>query len=56
MLQADSEFPQQVIEYRTTGGQWRRYEAPVRVNAPVELRTRSFDGRRTSRTVEVTAG
>ena len=52
-LEANSEFPQQTIEYRSGDDQWRRYSAPVRVRGPVELRTRSFDGRRTSRIVEV---
>ncbi|MGE5562049.1 MAG: family 20 glycosylhydrolase [Bacillota bacterium] len=52
-LEANSEFPQQPIEYRTNGGQWLRYEGPVPVKGPVELRTRSFDGNRASRTVEV---
>ena len=56
MLQANSEFPGQTIEYRTRGSGWTRYAAPVRVNGKVELRTRSFDGRRTSRIVEVSGG
>jgi hexosaminidase len=55
MLQANSEFPGQTIEYRT-GRQWLRYNAPVQVSGEVQLRTRSFDGRRTSRIVEVTGG
>lgn len=55
MLQANSEFPGQTIEYRAGGSGWTRYSAPVRVSGKVELRTRSFDGRRTSRTVEITA-
>jgi hexosaminidase len=53
VLEANSEFPQQTIEYRSGNDQWRRYSGPVRVSAPVQLRTRSFDGRRTSRVVEV---
>jgi hexosaminidase len=53
MLEANSEFPGQTIEYRAKGGQWLRYSAPVRVSGPVELRTRGYDGRRTSRIVEV---
>jgi hexosaminidase len=51
LLEANSEFPSQTIEYRANGGQWLRYERPVPVSGRVELRTRSFDGRRTSRTV-----
>ena len=53
MLEANSEFPGQTIEYRSGAGEWRRYSTPVRVRSPVQLRTRSFDGRRTSRVVEV---
>lgn len=53
MLQANSEFPGQTIEYRTTGSDWERYSAPVAVSGKVELRIRTFDGRRTSRIVEV---
>jgi hexosaminidase len=52
-LEANSEFPGQQIEYRTGDGQWIRYETPVRVTGPVELRTRSYDGKRTSRVVQV---
>lgn len=53
MLEANSEFPDQTIEYRADGGQWVRYSSPVRVNGPVELRTRGYDGHRVSRIVEV---
>jgi hexosaminidase len=53
MLQANSEFPGQIIEYRTKAGRWTRYERPVAVNGPVQLRTRTYDGRRTSRVVEL---
>jgi hexosaminidase len=52
-LEANSEFPGQPIEYRVRGGGWTRYTGPVTVRAPVELRTRTMDGRRASRTVEV---
>ena len=55
MLQTNSEFPGQTIEYRTAGSAWTRYTAPVRVTGKVELRTRSYDGRRASRIVEVAA-
>jgi hexosaminidase len=54
MLQANSEFPGQTIEYRTAGSAWSRYSVPVRVSGKVELRTRSFNGQRTSRIIEVT--
>jgi hexosaminidase len=53
MLEANSEFPGQAIEYRTSGGQWIRYARPVRITGPVQLRTRTYDGQRTSRIVEV---
>ena len=53
MLEANSEFPGQTIEYRTSAGQWQRYVGPVRVTGPMQLRTRAFDGGRTSRIVEV---
>jgi len=53
ILEANSELPGQRIEYRVSGGEWVRYETAVRVNGPVQLRTRSYDGRRTSRIVEV---
>ena len=55
MLEANSEFPDQAIEYRLRDGQWIRYQRPVRVSGSVELRTRSYDQRRTSRTVAVSA-
>jgi hexosaminidase len=55
MLEANSEFPGQKIEYRLKHGEWLRYSGPVRVGGPVELRTRSYDGSRTSRVVEVAA-
>lgn len=53
MLEANSEFPGQKIEYRASGGRWSPYGQPIRVNGPVELRTLTYDGRRTSRVVEV---
>jgi hexosaminidase len=53
MLEANSVFPGQPIEYRIAAGEWTRYTGPVRVVAPVQLRTRTFDGIRASRTVEV---
>ncbi|MEO5772987.1 MAG: family 20 glycosylhydrolase [Sphingomicrobium sp.] len=54
MLEANSEFPgAEMIEYRVRRGGWRTFTQPVRVSGPLELRTRSADGRRVSRTVEV---
>jgi hexosaminidase len=52
-LEANSEYPGQRIEYRTGTGAWLPYNGPTAVNGRVELRTRSADGRRTSRIVEV---
>jgi hexosaminidase len=52
-LEANSEHPGQRIEYRSGAGQWLPYGGPVRVRGPVQLRTRSADGRRTSRMVTV---
>jgi hexosaminidase len=51
-LEANAEYPGTVIEFRT-GGAWRRYAGPVAVKGTVELRTRSADGKRVSRTVTV---
>ena len=53
VLEANSEFPGQPIEYRVRGGKGVRYSRPVRVTGPVELRTRSYDRRRSSRVVEI---
>ena len=53
MLQANTEFPGQAVEYRWGGASWRRYAGPVRVKGPVQLRTRTYDGQRTSRIVEL---
>jgi len=55
VLEANSEFPGQSIEYRVSGGAWQSYRGPVRVAGPVDLRTRSYDERRMSRIVEITA-
>jgi hexosaminidase len=51
-LEANAEYPGTMIEYRTHGA-WKRYTAPVAVKGPVELRTRSADGKRASRIVEL---
>jgi hexosaminidase len=52
-LEANSEFPGQTIEYRIDDGGWTRYSAPVAVQGSVEVRTRSFDGSRASRSLTV---
>ena len=54
-LEANAQWPGTTIEYRLPGGVWQRYTAPVTISnhTPVELRTRSPDGRRASRIVTV---
>ncbi|MGE7205333.1 family 20 glycosylhydrolase [Sphingomonas sp. NPDC019816] len=52
-LEANAEFPGTPIEYRTGNTAWARYDGPVAVTGVVELRTRTPDGRRASRTVTV---
>lgn len=52
-LEANSEFPGQTVEYRSGEGAWTRYSGPVAVQGSVEVRTRSFDGRRASRSLTV---
>lgn len=52
-LEANNAFPGTAIEYRLGDGAWSRYTGPVAVTGAVELRARSADGRRASRTVRV---
>lgn len=52
-LEANSMFPGTTIEYRTGEGAWTRYAGPVAVSGAVDLRSRSADGKRASRTVRV---
>ena len=52
-LEANSMFPGTTIEYRVEGGAWTRYAGPVAVSGAVDLRSRSADGKRASRTVRV---
>ncbi len=52
-LEANSMFPGTAIEYRIEGGAWTRYAGPVAVGGAVDLRSRSTDGKRASRTVRV---
>ncbi|RYD59997.1 MAG: beta-N-acetylhexosaminidase [Sphingomonadales bacterium] len=51
-LEANAEYPGTHIEYRT-GGAWKNYKGAVQVTGPVEVRTRSADGKRASRIVTV---
>lgn len=52
-LEANSMFPGTAIEYRIGDGAWTRYAGPVAVDSAVDLRSRSADGKRASRTVRV---
>lgn len=52
-LEANNVFPGTAIEYRANGGAWTRYNGPVAVTGAVEVRSRSADGKRASRTVRV---
>ncbi len=52
-LEANSMFPGTAIEYRIESGAWTRYAGPVAVSGAVDLRSRSADGKRASRTVRV---
>lgn len=52
-LEANGGFPGVGIEYRVSGGKWTPYREPVAVSGPVELRSRSADGKRASRIVTV---
>ncbi|MBJ7498881.1 MAG: carbohydate-binding domain-containing protein [Sphingopyxis sp.] len=52
-LEANSMFPGTAIEYRIGDGAWTRYAGPVAVDGAVDLRSRSADGKRASRTVRV---
>lgn len=52
-LEANSMFPGTAIEYRVEGGAWTRYAGPVAVGGAVDLRSRSADGKRASRTVRI---
>lgn len=52
-LEANSELPDTTIEYRTGAGAWQRYTGPVAVEKKVQVRTRSPNGQRASRSVDV---
>src|SRR3546814_6507358 len=52
-LEANSIVPGTVIEYRVGDGAWTRYAGPVAASGAVDLRSRSADGKRASRTVRV---
>ena len=52
-LEANSMFPGTTTEYRIGSGAWTRYAGPVPVGGAADLRSRSADGKRASRTVRV---
>jgi hexosaminidase len=52
-LEVATELPGTTSEYRSAGGAWTRYVGPVAVTGPVEVRSRTADGRRASRIVTV---
>jgi hexosaminidase len=52
-LEANSELPGAKIEYRLGKGRWRAYRGPVAVSGPVEIRSRTPDGRRASRSARL---
>ncbi|MFC3581983.1 family 20 glycosylhydrolase [Sphingomonas hylomeconis] len=53
-LEANTELPGMRVEWRPIGtAAWRGYDAPVTVDADVEVRARSADGRRASRAIIV---
>ncbi|MFD1033481.1 family 20 glycosylhydrolase [Sphingomonas hankookensis] len=54
-LEMNSELPGVPLEYRVGTGEWQRYTGPVAVTGPVQVRSRSADGRRAGRAVMVEA-
>ena len=53
VLEANVAYGDLVVEYRETGGGWKRYYGAVAVKAPVALRSVSPHGKRVSRTVGI---
>ena len=53
VLEANVDYGNLAIQYRSHGGAWTRYSGPVDVKGSVELRTVSPNGKRVSRTVTV---
>ncbi|MDC7674513.1 family 20 glycosylhydrolase [Asticcacaulis machinosus] len=51
-LEVNTEFAHPV-EYRLAGGQWQVYTGPVAVTGAVEVRARSYDGKRAGRSSKV---
>ncbi|MDJ0278286.1 family 20 glycosylhydrolase [Sphingomonas sp. 2R-10] len=54
-LEMNSELPGVPLEYRVGAGDWQAYTRPVAVTGPVQVRSRSADGRRAGRAVTVGA-
>lgn len=53
VLEANIAFPGLRIEYQENGGVWTEYKPGRKVTGLVNVRSRSFDGRRTSRVTSV---
>lgn len=54
-LAANTELPGMAIEWRARdAAEWTLYQAPIAVRGAVQVRARSADGRRASRTISVT--
>jgi hexosaminidase len=51
LLNVNSLYPGLVIEYREAGSAWQRFEKPIAVKTPVEVRSVSPDGSRKGRTL-----
>lgn len=52
-LKANIAFPGLGIEYQEADGEWQNYQKPIKVNGDVRVRSRSFDGKRRSKTSTV---
>jgi len=54
ILSANSAIKGLPIEYKVQDGQWKAYQAPVKVNGGVEVRARTLDQKRAGRAMPVT--
>ena len=52
-LHANVAFPGLTIEYQVNNGKWQTYQQPTTVQGTVNLRSRSINGLRASRTTQV---
>jgi hexosaminidase len=53
ILSANSAIKGLPIEYKVQGEHWKAYQTPVKVNAAVEVRARTFDQKRAGRAMPV---